>query len=110
VKKNGNLSNRRPRKTKKTNKKAKDRIHCLSKDNIDIINTRIEEARKMFPVEFQRKGKPLSDLENWKAVEFRNFLLYSDPIVLKDVIEQRKYDHFLILHATIRILCSPSYI
>lgn len=106
--KKGKLSNRRPNKTKKTTKEARDRIHRLSKENIELINARIKEASKMFPIEFQRKGKPLGDLENWKAVEFRNFLLYSGPVVLKDILEEKKYGHFLIFHAVIRILCSPS--
>lgn len=108
AKRNVGSSKRRPRKTKKTNKAAKDRVHRLSDDDIETINTRIEEGRKMFPMEFQRKGQSLNDLEDWKAVEFRHFLLYSGPVILKDVLEPRKYDNFLIFHATIRILSSPS--
>ena len=79
AKRNVGSSKRRPRKTKKTNKAAKDRlsrVHRLLDDDIETINTRIEEGRKMFPMEFQRKGQSLNDLEDWKAVEFRHFLLY----------------------------------
>ena len=70
AKRNVGSSKRRPRKTKKTNRAAKDRVHRLLDDDIETINTRIEEGRKMFPMEFQRKGQSLNDLEDWKAVEF----------------------------------------
>ncbi len=38
--------------------------------------------------------------------EFRTFLLYTGINVLKDVLPQDKYEHFLLLHVAIRILCS----
>jgi hypothetical protein len=49
-------SNRRPRKTKKTNEAAKDRVRRLSDDDIQTMNTRIEKGKKMFPMEFNEKG------------------------------------------------------
>ncbi len=62
---------------------------------------------RCFPREFQLKGRSLNELEFWKAVEFRSFLLYSGPVVLKEILEDNKYKHFLLLHVAIRILCSP---
>jgi hypothetical protein len=59
-------------------------------------------------MEFQRKGRSLDEIEDWKAVEFRTFLLYSGPIVLKGVLSEEQYEHFLYFHTAIRILCSSS--
>lgn len=64
-------------------------------------------ANKLFPSEFHQKERSLLDIERWKAVEFRNFLLYSGPVVLKDIIEGKKNDHFLLFHIAIRILRTP---
>lgn len=44
-------------------------------------------------------------MEKWKATEFRLFLLYLGPIVLKPVLEIAKYLHFLSLFTAIRLLC-----
>ena len=99
---------RRQQVRKKDSKKAMDRVHRLSQEQLGIINRRIVETSKQFPSEFHRKGRPLDVLEHWKAVEFRTFLLYSGPVVLKHVLDDEKYEHFLYLHAAIRILCSPS--
>lgn len=101
-------SNKRPRKTKRTDKQAKDRVFRLSAIAQETINNRIIALSKCFPVEFQRKRRSLEEIEDWKAVEFRTFLLYSGPIVLKGVLSDEQYDHFLYFHIAIRILCSSS--
>lgn len=49
----------------------------------------------------------LMDLGNWKATQFRFFLLYGGGIVLRDVLQSDQYRHFLILYTACRILsCS----
>ena len=74
---------------------------------IDEINLRINTLSKLMPSEFHRPGRPLTDLANWKATEFRLFLLYTGPVVLKGKLPDDMYDHFIVLHVCIRILCSP---
>ncbi len=49
----------------------------------------------------------MEDLERWKAVEFRNFLLYSGPLVLQGLLENSKMEHFLCFHVATRILMNP---
>lgn len=41
----------------------------------------------------------------WKATEFRNLLLYTGPIAFKSFLRKDLYDHFVVLHVSIRILC-----
>ena len=60
-------------------------------------------------MEFTRKLRSLSEIKNWKAVEFRSFLLYVGPIALKDVLSKEKYEHFLLLHFAIFSLSSDNW-
>ena len=73
------------------------------------LSSKIVEFGKQLPEEFKRKSRPLSDIKNWKAVEFRNFLLYIGPIVLKNVLSKEKYEHFLLLHFAIYSLSSDDW-
>ena len=50
----------------------------------------------------------MKDLKRWKAVEFRYFLLYAGPIVLKGLVSEVQYNNFLMLHTAISLLVSPS--
>lgn len=59
------------------------------------------------PKEFGRSPRPIEDLDRWKATEFRQFLLYTGIVVLKDVIDDNTYYHFLLIHCAYRLLCCP---
>jgi hypothetical protein len=59
------------------------------------------------PSEFNRLPRGLDTIERWKATEFRTFLLYSGPVALRNVLPSHLFNHFLILHVAVRILCSP---
>lgn len=74
-----------------------------------ILSCKIVDVGKQLPSEFTRKPRPLSDIKHWKAVEFRSFLLYIGPIVLKDVLTKEKFEHFLLLHFSIYSLSSDDW-
>ena len=62
--------------------------------------------------EFNRKPRSITEIKRWKATEFRQFLLYTGPIVLKLVLEEEyksMYEHFLSLSIGISILLSPKF-
>src|SRR5690606_27973683 len=59
------------------------------------------------PSNFQRQPSHISNFAEWKANQFRSFLLYIGPVVLKKYLTEEKYHHFLILHVAMRILLSP---
>lgn len=59
------------------------------------------------PKEFGRTPRPLSELKRWKATEFRQFLLYTGIVLLKDLVSDDLYYHFLLLHCAYRLLCCP---
>ncbi|XP_050706897.1 uncharacterized protein LOC126992284 [Eriocheir sinensis] len=64
---------------------------------------------KFLPSEFPRKCRSLAEVDRWKATEYRQFLLYSGPIALKDKLADDKYQNFLDLFVGIYCLASPFY-
>lgn len=81
----------------------------LSARHIDLISSRLESIRKYCPVEFSRPPRSLKDWRDYKATEFRQFLLYTSPVVLSGILQENVYLHFLLLHTSIRILISSTY-
>lgn len=67
------------------------------------ISFGLNNCRSTQPVEFQRRCRGLDDLKNWKGSEFRTFLFYTGPIVLKNVLSMDEYKNFLALHIAARI-------
>ncbi|KAF5272403.1 hypothetical protein FQR65_LT17405 [Abscondita terminalis] len=74
-----------------------------------VMSDRSLSLANSLPMEFQRKPRNFMELDRWKATEFRFFLLYSGPVILKDCIESSNYKHFLCLHVTMRILAKGDY-
>lgn len=62
------------------------------------------------PVEFERKPRELKYLLRWKAVEYRSFLLYLGPVALKGILDQEKYNNFMILNEANSILLNQTSI
>lgn len=70
------------------------------------LTRRLLSVRKCVPSEFQRKPRELKNLPKWKATEYMFFLLYIGPIVLKGLLSDEQYNHFLLFHVACRLLCS----
>lgn len=79
----------------------------LTDDCIERVNSDFKNLRTYMSSEFCRLPRPLNDVEFWKATEFRNFVLYTGPIVLKGKLKQTFYNNFLLLVFATRIL-APS--
>jgi hypothetical protein len=67
----------------------------------ELVNT-----KSFLPSEFNRLPRSLEDVEYWKATEFRTFLLYTGPIVLKGRLKTSLYKHFMLLSSAVRLLIS----
>lgn len=65
---------------------------------------------EFIPVELNRKGCDLAYLADWKATEFRLFLLYTGSIVLHNEIDLALYEHFMLFSSSIMILLSKRHI
>ena len=59
--------------------------------------------RCYIPSEFARKPRSLAEVKSWKATELRQFLLYTGPVILKDVINSNISQHFLALSISMTI-------
>ena len=60
-------------------------------DNINImmLTQRLINLQSQIPVEFQRQIlQSLTMVKKWKATEFRFFLLYVGPIIMKNLMPQ----------------------
>lgn len=76
-------------------------------DNLKAISSKLLDMRNHVTKEFARKPRSLDDLVHWKATEFRQFVLYSGIIALKNSVHDDVYYEFLLLHCAYRLLCSP---
>ena len=79
----------------------------LSHQLISQISKRLLTHNGLMPSEFNLQPRSLSELCYWKSTELRQFLLYHGPVVLKGIVSNLTYNHFLALHvATILLLKS----
>lgn len=56
-----------------------------------------------------RKPRSLDGRLRWKATELRQFLLYTGPVVLYNVLASPVYNNFMMLSVATHILLSPQY-
>ena len=78
----------------------------LSRQSILQISTRLTNLSHCVPCEFQRTTRSLGEINKWKATEFRFFLLYNSPFILREILPEDLYKHFLLFHTASRILSS----
>ncbi|XP_073722626.1 uncharacterized protein [Misgurnus anguillicaudatus] len=68
------------------------------------ISQKLNMLRGQMPSEFARQPRGLQELDRWKATEFRQFLLYTGPIVLKNTVSSQLYAHFVTLTVAVSIM------
>lgn len=78
----------------------------LSSYNVQQISKKLLVLKKYTPSDFPRKARSLEFIKLWKATEYRRFLLYSGPVLLRNILSKHVYEHFLTLHVAIRILAN----
>ncbi|XP_076313124.1 uncharacterized protein LOC143226245 [Tachypleus tridentatus] len=83
------------------------------------ISGRLLALAPYSPREFARKPRALSEIDRWKATEFRQFFLYTGSFVLKDILQYKRtsvqqellsdtfYKNFVLLSVSMYILTSP---
>ena len=79
----------------------------MSALNVNMISERLVHLKPYIPASFSRKPRSLSEIDRYKATEFRQFLLYTGKVVLDGILRRDLYDHFLSLNVAISILVSP---
>ncbi|KAL0149593.1 hypothetical protein M9458_055120, partial [Cirrhinus mrigala] len=68
----------------------------LSSGQVREISSRLLGLRPFMPDLFARKPRGLEDIDRWKATELRQFVLYTGKIVLKGVLSDELYEHFML--------------
>ncbi|CAG7834744.1 unnamed protein product [Allacma fusca] len=81
------------------------KIRLPNKD-VKVISTMLKNCIPKITSDFNRTPRDIELCERWKATEARQFLLYTGPVVLKNVLQRSVYDNFLLLSVAIRILIS----
>lgn len=74
--------------------------------NLEVLKQILIAITSDVPIEFQRKTFDIDDISNWKATQYRFILLYCGALVLKDILPENRYRHFLLLFVACRLLCS----
>ncbi|XP_076301622.1 uncharacterized protein LOC143219570 [Lasioglossum baleicum] len=83
----------------------------LSSRHIRKINERMKLMYEYCPSDFVRRPRPLTLFTKFKATELRQFLLYTGPVVMYELLNNEAlYTHFLLLHSAIRILTSAALV
>ena len=68
------------------------------------LSNKLVHAAQFTPVEFARKPRPIKDVLRWKATEYREFLLYLGPVLLKNILQPQYLEHFMLLSVGIMLL------
>lgn len=79
----------------------------ISAGQSNAISMRLLSLRRCIPKLFARKPRTLMEVDRWKATEFRLFLLYIGKLVLRKILQDDLYEHFLVLSVAISFLVNP---
>lgn len=71
---------------------------------ISDVSSFLLAMRDHIPTDFCRQPRSLTEIDRWKATEFRLFLLHCGPVVLKGILPDTFYKHFLLLFVASTIL------
>lgn len=80
----------------------------VTKEAFASMQYQFKSFRKHVPSEFARKPRSLTEVSSFKATEFRQMLLYTLPVLLKDLVSTDLYVNVLKLHVAIRLLSDPT--
>jgi hypothetical protein len=78
----------------------------LGRQSVLELSCRVIFCAAYCPVEFAWKPRTLDKVNRWKATEFRAFLLYYGPFVLREVLPDEILNHSMLLFVGMRILAS----
>ncbi|KAF4115114.1 hypothetical protein G5714_002603 [Onychostoma macrolepis] len=84
-------------------------FRMLSGD-VTHVSGRLETLKKSIPDCFARKPGSLQEIDRWKATEFRQFAIYTGKIVLKGILQEQLYEHFLSFSTALCILVYLRYV
>jgi len=72
------------------------------------LSSNLLNLNSYITTDFAKKSRSVFEMRRWKATEFQLFLLYTGPIVLKNIITDECYANFMALNIAMIILLSPN--
>lgn len=81
----------------------------LRSKSVDDLSSSLLALENCITSDFVRSVRSLKELSRFKATEFRTIVLYVGQVVLKNVLSEECYEHFLILNISMIILLSPDH-
>lgn len=81
----------------------------LSSKKIKQLSLNLEKMRSSITNDFARKPRRIEEYPRFKATEFRQLLLYTGPIVLKNILSDECYKRFMSLNIAMKILLSKDH-
>lgn len=78
--------------------------HKLSAGHISLISNFHCSIRPFLTAHFNRKPRGMDELKMWKATEFRTFLMYTGPVILKYILPTETYRLFMSLSVAVCIM------
>lgn len=81
----------------------------LSSQQTRKVSDLLVGLKTFVPFDFARKPRSLDERLRWKATELRQFLLYTGPVVLYNVLASPVYSNFILLSVAMYILLGPQY-
>lgn len=82
----------------------------LSNTHSTNISAYLDNVSAPFEIRSQRRIRGFKELRSWKAIEYRNFLLYTSIVALKYNIRDYIYEHFILYFCAITIFSSPYHL
>lgn len=76
----------------------------INKVSVQHISADLDLIGQNCPSEFRNRPKTMTNIYDWTAYDWRQFLLYHGPIVLENRLPTKYYLHFLYLHLAARIM------
>ena len=90
-------------------KGSKSSLKCKIKHSeFARLSENLGQFSNSMPSEFARKPRGCVFFEKWKATEYRQFMLYTGPVVLKNILNKSYYSHFLCLSVSMTILLNQN--
>ena len=80
----------------------------MSAQQVAQISSKMIRLRSSIPAAFAHRPRDLESVDRSKATEFRQFLLYIGKIVLKKILRQDLYEHFMTFSVAVAILVCPN--
>lgn len=81
----------------------------LPAEVVKCVSAALVNMKSFVPNDFARKPRPLSEVDRFKATEFRLMLLYTGVVALRNKLNDVFYYNFLLLSVAMHILLSPRY-